>query len=83
MTAAYTVFPNNGVRRQSYIIERIDDASGETIYRAAHLQSKALDPGVAWMISATLGKVMERGTAAAREVARLHQTRGRQDRHDQ
>jgi penicillin-binding protein 1A len=65
LTAAYTVFPNNGVRRQSYIIERIDDASGETIYRASHLQSKALDPGVSWMISTTLGKVMERGTAAA------------------
>ncbi|MEP6669219.1 MAG: PBP1A family penicillin-binding protein [Chthoniobacter sp.] len=65
LTAAYTVFPNNGVRRQSYIIERIDDAAGETIYRAAHIQSKALDPGVAWMLTSTLGKVMERGTAAS------------------
>jgi penicillin-binding protein 1A len=65
LTAAYTVFPNNGERRQSYIIERIDDASGETIYRAAHIQSKALDPGVAWMLTSTLGKVLERGTAAS------------------
>jgi penicillin-binding protein 1A len=65
LTAAYSVFPNNGVRRQSYIIERIDDAAGETIYRAAHIQSKALDPGVAWMLTSTLGKVMERGTAAS------------------
>lgn len=64
LTAAYTVFPNNGVRRQSYIIERIDDASGDTIYRAAHLQTKPLDPGVAWMMTSILTKVMERGTAA-------------------
>jgi penicillin-binding protein 1A len=65
LTAAYSVFPNNGVRRQSYIIERIDDASGENIFRASHLQTKALDPGVAWMMTSTLSKVMERGTAAA------------------
>jgi penicillin-binding protein 1A len=64
LTTAYTVFPNNGLRRQSYVIERIDDASGETIYRAAHLESKALDPGVAWMLTATMQKVIERGTAA-------------------
>lgn len=64
MTTAYTVFANNGVRRQSYIIERIDDASGDTIYRAAHIQARALDPGVSWMVSNTLSKVMERGTAA-------------------
>jgi penicillin-binding protein 1A len=45
LTSAYTVFPNNGMRRQSYIIERIDDASGEIIYRAAHVSRPALDPG--------------------------------------
>ncbi len=65
VTSAYSVFPNNGVRRQSYIIERIDDAVGETIYRAAHLQARVLDPGVAWMVTGALGKVMERGTAAS------------------
>ena len=65
LTAAYTVFPNNGVRRQSYLIERIDDAAGEPIYRAAHIQSRALDPGVSWMITSTLNKVVERGTASA------------------
>ncbi len=64
VTAAYSVFANNGVRRQSYIIERIDDANGETIYRAAHVQTQALDPGVSWMVTGALEKVMERGTAA-------------------
>jgi penicillin-binding protein 1A len=64
LTTAYTVFPNNGLRRQSYVIERIDDAAGETIFRASHLQSAALDPGIAWMLTSTMQKVMERGTAA-------------------
>jgi penicillin-binding protein 1A len=67
VTTAYTVFANNGVRKQSYIIERIDDANGETIYRAAHVEARVMDAGVAWMVTGALGKVMERGTAATAE----------------
>lgn len=63
LTSAYTVFPNGGVRRQSYIIERIDDAMGEVIYRSGHLQSRVLDAGVCWEVNAALAKVIERGTA--------------------
>src|SRR5450755_199448 len=37
LTAAYTVFPNTGVRKQAYIIERIDDPEHKPIYRAAHV----------------------------------------------
>ena len=65
LTAAYTVFANGGVRRQAYLIERIDDATGDTIYRAAHIARPAIDPGVAWMTTNILTKVLERGTASA------------------
>src|SRR4030081_637842 len=51
LTAAYAVFPNAGVRRQSYIIERIDDPDHKPIYRAAHISAPALDPSAAWMTS--------------------------------
>jgi len=65
LTAAYTIFPNNGVRNQPCVIERIDDSEGEVVYQAAHITTPALDPGVNWMISSTLEKVLQRGTAAA------------------
>ncbi len=65
LTAAYTVLANGGVRRQAYLIERIDDASGETIYRAAHISRPAMDAGVAWMTTSILSKVIEKGTAAS------------------
>ena len=65
LTAAYTVFANSGLRRQSYIIERIDDADGEVVYRAAHVQARVLDPGVSWEVTDALTKVMERGTGAS------------------
>jgi penicillin-binding protein, 1A family len=65
LTAAYTIFPNAGVRKQSYIIERIDDQEHNPIYRAAHISVPALDPGAAWMTSELMEQVITRGTAAA------------------
>ena len=51
LTTAYTSFPNAGIRRQSYVIERIDDQNHKPIYRAAHISVPALDPSAAWMAS--------------------------------
>jgi penicillin-binding protein 1A len=65
ITSAYSVFPNHGTRKQSYIIERIDDASGQVIYRAAHVQNRAIDPGVSWLTTAALVKAMEKGTGSS------------------
>src|SRR6202030_944386 len=65
LTAAYTVFPNAGVRKQAYIIERIDDAEHQPIYRASHLAAPALDPSAAWMTSQVMEEVLTKGTAAS------------------
>src|SRR5216110_1937849 len=65
LTAAYTVFPNGGVRKQAYIIERIDDAEHQPVYRASHLAAPAVDPSAAWMTSQLMEEVLTRGTAAA------------------
>src|SRR2546423_9765789 len=65
LTAAFTVFPNAGVRKQAYIIERIDDAEHQPVYRASHLAAPALDPSAAWMTSQLMEAVLTRGTAAA------------------
>src|SRR5262250_869347 len=64
LTAAYTVFPNGGVRKQAYIIERIDDAEHQPVYRASHITAPALDPSAAWMTSQLMEEVLTRGTAA-------------------
>jgi penicillin-binding protein 1A len=65
LTTAYTTFPNAGLRKQSYVIERIDDQDHKPIYRAAHLSVPALDPGAAWMTSQLMEQVLTRGTAAS------------------
>src|SRR6266581_2383801 len=65
LTAAYSVFPNSGVRKQTYIIERIDDQRHKPIYLAAHISTPALDPGAAWMTSQVMEEVLTKGTAAS------------------
>jgi penicillin-binding protein 1A len=65
LTSAYTVFPNAGLRKQAYIIERIDDQQHKPIYLAAHITSQAIDPGAAWMTSEVMEDVLTKGTAAS------------------
>lgn len=65
MAVAYSTFPNEGIRRQPYIIERIDNQKGEVLYRAAHLEARALEMRTALMVSSVLQEVVERGTAAS------------------
>jgi penicillin-binding protein 1A len=65
LTAAYTVFPNNGIRKQAYLIERIDDQEHKPIYRAAHISAPALDPSAAWMATTLMEDVLTSGTAAS------------------
>lgn len=65
VTAAYTAFPARGVRREPYLIERIDGAEGQIIYQAQPDQKQILSPAIAWMIAETLRGVVERGTASS------------------
>src|SRR5437762_1533692 len=65
LSTAYCVFPNAGVRKQGYIIERIDNQQHKPIYRAAHISTPALDPGAAWMTSRLMEEVLTSGTAAS------------------
>jgi penicillin-binding protein 1A len=65
LTAAYTVFPNAGVRKQAYMIERIDNQRHKPIYLAAHISQPALDAGAAWMTSRLMQEVLTQGTAAS------------------
>ena len=65
LTAAYSAFPNAGVRKQAYIIERIDNQQHHPIFRAAHISVATLDPSAAWMTSQLMEEVLTRGTAAS------------------
>jgi penicillin-binding protein 1A len=65
LTAAYTMFPNNGVRRQPYIIESIEDRYGRTIYKATRAELQCIPPDVDYVMNELLRDVIRRGTATA------------------
>ena len=64
VTAAYTVFPNEGLRRQAYIIERIDGGDGEVHFRAAHVTASAMNPALTREMTSIMREVLDHGTAA-------------------
>lgn len=64
LVGAYTMFANNGVRKQPYIIERIEDRYGKTIYKASRAELRCLSPGVNYLVNEMLRDVVRKGTAA-------------------
>ncbi len=64
LTSAYSIFPNHGIKRDPYFVERIENSEGEILF----LRAKPIDPpvvlapSVAWMTSDVLAKVMDEGT---------------------
>ncbi len=65
LVSAYSIFPNHGVRKQPYIIERIDDETNHPIYRAAHIEMQVLKPGAAWLTTVALKEALVSGTGAS------------------
>lgn len=64
LTTAYAIFPNGGVHRLAYIIERVDDRDGHLLYLANHSAPPAIAPALCAEVSGLLQKVIGRGTAA-------------------
>lgn len=73
MTSAYSVFPNEGVRRQPYIIHRIETTSGELLYsRVADQGDRVYPVPYAQQMTSMLKETVETGTAyGARLLPRL------------
>jgi len=69
MTTAYTVFPNAGRLRKPFLIERVDDSGGTTLYRAPSASRAVLQPGACATLTGVLTKVLDRGTASAARAA--------------
>lgn len=64
LTAAYTAFPNGGVRVQPFIIEKVTDSDGALLFQATHGKIRFLDKNVAVQTNGILEDVVRRGTAS-------------------
>ncbi len=58
--AAYTAFANGGVKMEQHFIQRIEDASGNTLYQATPRGTKVWEPQTAYVMLDTLhGNVID------------------------
>jgi penicillin-binding protein 1A len=64
LTSAMSIFPNQGLRRRPFLIDRIIDKAGNIIYQTPVLESEVITPSVAHMMRLMLAQVIDRGTAA-------------------
>lgn len=65
MASAFSIFPNNGIRRRPFLIDKVTDKAGNILYSASMLESDVTSSGVAYLMRRILGQVMDRGTAAS------------------
>lgn len=70
MATAYSVFPNNGIKKDVGLISSIKDKNGKEIYSYKTKDSeKILSKEVCYMISSTLKDVVDKGTGvSARQI---------------
>ena len=65
LASAMSVFPNQGLRRRPFIIDRIIDKTGTVLYQTPVLEAEVVNPGVAHVMRQILAAGIERGTSAA------------------
>ena len=63
-TLAYTMFPGGGTRpARTHIIDRIEDADGEVVYRRAGERKPVVSDATAWQVHSMMTDTLARGTA--------------------
>ncbi|MCA1584391.1 MAG: hypothetical protein LC791_06340, partial [Acidobacteria bacterium] len=63
MTAAYGIFASGGVRREPFLIRRVEDPDGTVLYQAATNEVRVISPQSAFLMTSMLSDVINNGTA--------------------
>jgi 1A family penicillin-binding protein len=63
LTAAYTAFPNLGVRVEPYLVREVRDRRGKTLFTREVKRKQVIDPNSAYVMHTLLRGVVRRGTA--------------------
>jgi penicillin-binding protein 1A len=69
MAAAYSTIANFGTKRDTYLIERIEDEAGNVIYQHTVEESQVLDEALVAAAVGAMEKVVARGTARRRSAS--------------
>jgi penicillin-binding protein 1B len=64
LTAAYTPFPNLGIRVEPFLLREVRDRAGKSLYVHELEQKRVADPDAAYIVHSLLRGVVQRGTAS-------------------
>jgi len=64
LTAAYTIFPNLGVRSEPFLVRAIHNRKGKKVYSREVKHERVVDSAPAYVLHTLLRGVVKRGTAA-------------------
>ena len=64
LTAAYTPFPNLGIRVEPYLLTEVRDRRGKSLFREKRQQKRVCDADAAYVMHSLLRGVVRRGTAS-------------------
>jgi penicillin-binding protein 1A len=62
MMAAYASFANGGWRVEPQLVARVENHRGELLWAPAPAPRRAVEPGIAWILTDMLREVVDRGT---------------------
>ena len=62
MMAAYASFANGGWKVEPRYVARVEDHRGELLWQPAPAPARAVEPGIAWIMTDMLREVVDRGT---------------------
>lgn len=65
LASAFSIFPNDGIRRRPFLIDRIIDRGGHVIYQTPVLETEVVSAGTAHLLRRLLSMVLDSGTAAS------------------
>jgi penicillin-binding protein 1B len=71
ITAAYGVFASGGVRRPPILIEAVVSPGGETLHASSSTEARVMAPGVAFLVTHLLERVVDAGTGRSARDAGL------------
>jgi penicillin-binding protein 1B len=71
LTAAYGVFASGGIRRPPRLVVAVTSAAGDTLWAAAPVEERVLEPGVAYLVTHLLERVVDAGTGRGVRAAGL------------
>lgn len=77
LAAAYTVFPNLGLRRELHMVERIENRKGRKLYQHKQEDKRVADAAATYVIHSLLRGTVARGTASRLNQAGLGHAAGK------